>query len=683
MAADEFEIDSTQTRRVKSVINRSFKFSSRVAILAGVACLSTLSRADVTLPKIIGDHMILQRGTAAPIWGKAAPGEKISIRGDWQSNAVVTTADKKGNWLVKIPVPAPGAPHSITIEGKNKIVLSDVLIGEVWICSGQSNMEMPVGDYGGGYSGVTNWQEELSRADIPEIRLFTVENSFALSPQFDCRGNWSVCDSNSARAFSAVGFFFGRELHEKLKVPIGLISADFGGTVCEAWTSEQTLKNFPDFTNTLASLERARNHPAEAERENAAKISAWTKKIEPANGSDTNAAFDLDDSSWAVAQNLGGGAGDIQLFQGFVTFRKAFELPAGWINRDLILELGPVDDMDFTFFNGAKVGQTVGELTWSQPRIYSISKSLLKPGKNILTVCVLNTGGPGGIGGPVRLHPDDEKNSIALDHDWRYRAGVKNSDLPQLILPSQADANSPSVLFNAMISPLIPFGIRGAIWYQGESNIGRDEQYRRLFPAMIADWRRHWGEGDFPFYFVQIAPFHYPNVGLSPALREAQMLSMRAPNTGMAVTMDSDSYNLHPKNKQPVGHRLALWARAKTYGETNLIFSGPIYRAMKIEGDKIRLFFDYVGGGLVANGKSLEHFVIAGADGKFVPARAEIDRETIVVSADSVKRPVVARYAWADGDESSFGNVEGLPASPFRTDAPQSPPALRYVDQLH
>jgi sialate O-acetylesterase len=623
--------------------------------------------AKITLPKIVGDHMVLQRGMAAPIWGRAAPGEKISVRADWRRRTATATAGADGRWMVKIPTPKAGGPHTITIQGgSEKIVLHDVLIGEVWVCSGQSNMEFPVGYYSGGYSGATNWENELQHADFPDVRLFTVQNAFALSPQFDCEGNWTNCNADTAEAFSAVAFFFGRELHEKLKVPVGLVDSDFGGTVCEAWTSADTLNEFPDFADALKAEEMERDHSNELAQANAAKLSEWSKQIEPADGAATNAAPDLDDSSWSLAPNLG----DDQSNVGFITFRKEFDLPADWQGRDSVLELGPVDDMDFTYLNGVKIGRTVGELTWSRPRVYQVPASALKPGTNVLTVCVLNTGGPGGVSGPVRLHPANDSHSLSLDHDWRFQAGVKYSALPQLILPPRADANSPSVLFNAMIAPLIPFGIRGAMWYQGESNIGRAAQYRRLFPAMIADWRRHWGEGNFPFYFVQIAPFRYSNPGMAADLREAQLLSMGVSNTGMAVTMDSDSNNLHPRNKQPVGHRLALWALAKTYGEKNLVFSGPIYRSMKVEGSQVRLFFDYTDGGLTSGGKPLEHFTIAGADGKFVPARAEIDGDTIVVSSDAVPHPMAVRYAWGDADESSFGNQAGLPAPSFRTDAP-------------
>jgi len=626
-------------------------------------------RAELVLPKIFGDHMVLQRGMAAPIWGKTAPGEKVSVRVDWRWRTMTTTADGDGKWMVKVPTPRPGGPHTITIQaGAEKVVLRDVLVGEVWVCSGQSNMEFPVAYKAEGYWGVTNWEGELQHADFPNIRLFTVQNGFALAPQFDCTGNWTNANAETVREFSAVGYFFGRELHEKLKVPVGLISADFGGTVCEAWTSADTLKQFPDFAEDLKAVETERDHPDELARLNAAKIAAWTNEIASQAAAMTNTAPELDDSDWNVATNLGAWTGDIQYYEGFITFRKTFTLPDAWTNRDLVLELGPVDDIDLTSLNGSRIGATIGESTWNVPRVYRVPAATVRPGTNVLVVSVLNTGGPGGIYGPVRLHPSDEGDAMSLDHDWRFQVGPKYSTLPQPVL--RAGANSPSVLFNAMIAPLVPFGIRGAIWYQGESNIGRAKQYRRLFPAMIADWRSHWGEGDFPFYFTQIAPFRYPNPGMSSELREAQLLSMRVPNTGMAVTMDSDSNNLHPRNKQPVGHRLALWALAKTYGQKNIAFSGPIYKAMDIEADKIRLQFDHTDGGLVGAHEVLEHFTIAGADGKFVPAQAVIDGGSIVVSSNAVRQPVAVRYGWADTDESSFGNGAGLPAPSFRTDAP-------------
>lgn len=637
--------------------------------LAALCWFAPPARAAVTLPKILGDHMVLQHGLKVPIWGRAAPQEKITVQGDWQKQPMSTVAGADGNWMIKLPTPAPGGPHTIVIKGENEIVLRDVLIGEVWICSGQSNMEMPVGNVGPGYDGVDHWQEELSRADLPNLRLFTVPNRHAITPQSDCKGSWTNANAETVRVFSAAGFFFGRELQQTLKVPVGLISADYGGTVAEAWTSADTIKTFPEFAAQLTAVANEREHAEASLKARAVAFSNWVKSVELADGGAGRAAVGVDDSAWAVAPKLGTWTGDLASFDGYVWFRKTIPLAAEQVERDLVLELGSIDDMDFTYVNGLKIGQTLGEGLWVQPRSYSVPKGLLQAGNNLIAVRVLDTGGGGGITGPVRLRSTDGTEVLSLNQDWRYQPGARLSELPPLNLPDQVGPNTATVLFNGMIAPIVPFGIRGAIWYQGESNIERDEQYRRLFPALIADWRKHWGEGDFPFYFTQIAPFRYPNPGMAAALRDAQRLSLTTPNTGMAITMDSDSNNLHPHNKQAVGHRLALWALAKTYGRKELVYSGPLFERMKIEGNQARLYFSHAAGGLISNDPVLKHFEIAGADGKFVPAQAMIDGKTIVVSGGDGLHPVSVRYAWGDADESSFGNREGLPAASFRADA--------------
>ncbi len=631
---------------------------------------TAFARAEIKLPKIIGDHMVLQRGMDVPIWGKASPGEIISVRGDWQKRAITTRAAGDGKWTVKLPTTAAGGPHTLTIKGENEIVLHDVLIGEVWVCSGQSNMEMPIGNFGPGYNGVDNWEDELKNANLPDIRLFIVPNRHSVTPQDDCDGEWMICNAETAKAFSAAGFFFGRDLHQALNKPVGLISADYGGTVAEAWTSEDTIKTFPNFTNQLAAIVGERDHAEENTRTRAAAWSNWIGRVESADGGAAAAAANLNDSSWSIAPKLESWSGDLATFDGFVWFRKAIQVPAETLEHELVLDLGPIDDMDFTYVNGTKVGQTVGENTWNISRSYALPKSLLKPGRNLIAVRVLDTGGAGGITGPARLRSADGQEIISLDQNWRFKAGAAFSALPVLDLSQTITPNTATVLFNGMMAPIIPFGIRGVIWYQGESNIGRDEQYRRLFPALIADWRKHWSEGEFPFYYTQIAPFRYPNPGMAAALRDAQRLSLKTPNTGMAVTMDSDSNNLHPHTKQAVGHRLALWALAKTYGKKNLVYSGPLFKRMNVEDKLARLYFEHVGSDLTSNSKSLEHFEVAGADGKFVPAQARIEGKTIAVWSDAVSKPVAVRYAWGDADESSFGNKEGLPAASFRTDAP-------------
>ncbi len=457
---------------------------------------SSISMAEVRLPALFGDHMVLQRDSTVAIWGWAEPGEKVSIELDWKDTAIEAVTDAAGSWKAKIPTGAAGDPHSITVIGTNRIEINDVLFGEVWVCSGQSNMEWTVDLCAPLYDPLK------LKADHPRLRLFDVRNSFSTSPQADCVGKWAACTPENVGSFSAVAYFYGVELLEALDVPIGLISSNWGGTVCESWTSEATIEGLGEFDQQLAVVRGERELAADSE-----------------------------------------------------------------VKR--------------------KVHQ-----------------------------------------------------------------------------------NFPTALFNGMIAPLIPFGIRGAIWYQGESNRTRPEQYVELFPAMIADWRNLWGQGDFPFYYVQIAPFHYSGDPEHQAarLREAQRLTLRTPNTGMAVTMDiGNPSDIHPKNKLDVGKRLAFWALARTYERPMDTWSGPLFRQLEIERGELRLHFDQTGGGLQAEGP-LSHFEIAGADGNWMAAEARIDDDTVVVSAVGCPDPQAARYGWGADDMPNLKNAEGLPASSFSTE---------------
>lgn len=459
--------------------------SRRVPALLSAAILiaAASAQADVRLPKIFGDHMVLQQKLPIQVWGWADAGEEVTVSiGEKKATA---TAAADGKWKVTLDAMEAGGPVEMTVAGKNSITLTDVLVGEVWVGSGQSNMQWTV-------AASDNAEQEIAAADCPQIRLFTVARKVAAEPQEDVEGAWTTATPETVKNFSAVAYFFGRELHKELDVPVGMINTSWGGTIVEAWTSHETLQSDPDFQPIL---ERSKN------------------------------------------------------FQ--------------------------------------------------------------------------------------------ENN------------------------PNQA-----SVLYNGMIKGLIPFGIRGAIWYQGESNVNRAEQYAELFPAFIADWRKNWGQGDFPFLFVQLAPFRYQ--GQDPRslaeLWEAQLKTLSVINTGMAVTTDIGNVkDIHPKNKQEVGRRLALWARAAVYGQ-DVVYSGPLYKSMQVEDNKVRLSFKHAEGGLVAKDGELTHFQIAGDDGEFVPAKATIEGETIVVSSDQVEKPAAVRFAWDDVAEPNLFNAAGLPASPFRTD---------------
>jgi len=629
------------------------------------------SRADVKLPAIIGDHMVLQQKSEVPLWGWAEPGEEVTVSPGWRDRAISTQADGNGKWSVGIPTPGPGGPHVIFVQGRNEIIVENVMIGEVWICSGQSNMEMPVDNVRPGYTGVVNYEKEIASADRPMIRLFDVENRYAGAPEADCVGTWKVCSPDAVRGFSAVAYFFGREINESLDIPVGLIGTNWGGTPIEAWTSADSISKVTYFASALEDLLTGESELEERYQE---KLKEWHEGLDAADGGMAGRwmSVDLDDSNWQVMplpQHWE--EAELSDFDGIAWFRKTVEIPKEWSGRALLLELGPIDDMDVTWFNGEKVGGMEELNYWQTPRQYTVPAELVQPGANVIAVRVHDTGGVGGIYGKpeqLRISPAGEEKAVSLVGDWRFKKGIAESELQAVPRPRRIHPGYPTVLYNGMISPIKSFGIRGVIWYQGESNCSRAYQYRELFPAMIADWRKQWGRGSFPFFYVQIAPFKYNTELVAAELREAQLMTLAVENTGMAVTTDvANLYDIHPRNKQEVGRRLALWALARTYGK-DLVYSGPLFRSMTVEGRRIRLHFDHVGGGLVARGGELTHFTLAGDDQRFVPARAEIEGDSIVVSSEQVSKPVAVRFGWSNTAEPNLFNREGLPASPFRTD---------------
>jgi len=508
----------------------NFKFCTLIFYLSLVLLLAGAGAAfaDVKLPAVIGDNMVLQQGGKISIWGWADPGEEVMAGVSWHSMKWAVTADKDGKWTFKMNPPKAGGPYEMTISGKNVIEIKNIMVGEVWVCSGQSNMQMAV-------QSSANAEQEIAGADYPKIRLFTVTRKVAEEPQLDCEGSWSECSPETVPGFSAVAYFFGRELHKELNVPVGLIHTSWGGTPAEAWTRREVLEADADFAPILKRYDDAVAKYPQAMEQYKQKLAEWKQAVEKAKAE--------------------------------------------------------------------------GKKPPRRPRA------------------------PFGPGNP----------------------------------------HAPAGLYNAMIAPLIPYGIQGAIWYQGESNAGRAYQYRTLFPAMIKNWRDDWGRGKFSFLFVQLANFMKtkpePDESAWAELREAQSMTLALPNTGMAVIIDiGDAVDIHPKNKQDVGKRLALWPLAGIYGK-KLVYSGPIYKSMKADGNSIILSFDHAGGGLVAKGDGqLKGFSIAGADRKFVWADAKIEGNTVVVSSEKVSDPVAVRYAWADNPVCNLYNKEGLPATPFRTD---------------
>lgn len=625
-------------------------------------------RADVRLPALFSSHMVLQQRSKTPIWGWAEPGEKITVRGSWQEEGAAVAADRDGRWMVSIETPPAGGPFTLTVKGQNSQVFEDVMVGEVWICSGQSNMAWTMRKTGADLSVA---------ATAPDIRLFQVEKTCALRPASDCRGVWKRGTPDAVADFSAVAYFFGRRLQDELKVPIGLIEASWGGTGAEAWMSEEALKAFPSVQSELEKLRRMREEPEAVQAAEAEAWGAWALRGRAADAGYRDGWMRPDAllEGWAD-MDLPRGWNDTPLasFDGAVWFRREVDIPDIWASRDLIWEMGPMDDLAAVWFQGEAVGETARPD--AAPRTYRIPGALVKTGRAVLTVRVMDAGDEGGFlgePGAFRLRPAEPREGDAvfsLAGAWQWKIGAPLAALGALPQAYQLHPNMPTTLYNGMIAPLIPFCLRGAIWYQGESSRRAAAQYQTLFPALIANWRGDWGLGDFPFLYVQIAPFQY-NEGDSALVREAQRLALRAvPNVGMAVTMDiGEPANIHPKNKQEVGRRLARWALAKTYGRKEMVYSGPLYASMAVEGGAIRLRFDERGGGLTAqDGKPLTEFAIAGADRKFVPAEARIDGESVVVSSPRVSAPVAVRYAWGHAPRPNLANREGLPASPFRTD---------------
>jgi len=628
--------------------------------------------------------MVLQRDAKIAIWGWADAGESVRI--DFRGKRVTVRADQNGRWSASLgPFPA-GGPYDMLVAGKNRLELHDILLGDVWLASGQSNMEAPVGtiEEWKDWKGVTNADQELANAHFPQIRLFKVHHKIALTPISNAEADaWIPVTPESARSFSAVAYFFGRELHQRYRVPVGLIDSSWGGTVAEAWVSEGSLKPFPEFTRAIDSLKNIDEKAAVAEyQQYLTEKSEWYKQHGTQdrgrdNSGDLWAAPTFAAISWPTVNEPQTKAIEtINGFDGTVWFRKEFVVSADRVGKDAILHLLAAYKHDVTFFNGTKIGETA---EGDKPKDYLVPASLVKAGRNIVVVRL--TGGDGFVG----LYGDTDKLSlqtgdqtVSLAGAWSYQPGPDLAGLPQLSTRSKAvsDENQATVLFNGMIAPLAPYTIKGAIWYQGESNAidNRSVQYRTLFPALIQDWRKQWGY-EFPFLFVQLAGWppitEKPTESSFAELREAQSMTLSLPATGMASAVDQPDD--HPRDKQTVADRLVLTAAKVVYGEKTLVDSGPIFKSMQIEGNQIRIKFSSLGSDLRVHDKYgyARGFEVAGADGKFQWAQARQDGNDIVVFNAAIHQPTAVRYDWMNTPDGNVYNAEGLPALPFRTDSPK------------
>ena len=642
-----------------------------MALLAATGDRLTLAAAETnnaSLPFVspmFGDNMVLQRGKANRFWGWAKPGQAVRVEIAGQTATAVTGPD--GRWQAEVKVPAPGGPYTVKITGpEQSVVLHEVLVGDVWLCGGQSNMELGLGR-------TRNGDEEIKLASHPEIRLFMVRQHVSYSPAAVPQGSWKICSPQTVAegaGFSAVAYFFGRKLQDELHVPIGLIEDCWGGTPAESWMSPETLHRLKDFDAPLAEIERLH---AKGGPEYGSFLMHWLDEYDVGLQSNTWAAAELDDAGWKTVQIPGGfselGVADVP---SICWFRKEFTLPDPLPAGQATLCLGSIEKMDTAYLNG----QWVGASSWVEnPRVYVIKNGVLKPGRNVLAVRVFKLKPQGGF----LAKPDElrlvlgDQSVIPLAGEWKGRLSVDARPPHPLPLTFENYPTMPAILYEGMIQPVAPLAITGAIWYQGEANAERAYQYRTLLPAMIGDWRKLFGQGDFPFYIVSLPAFmprrDQPGDDAWAELREAQALTARdVKNSGLAVTVDTgDPDNIHPKDKKVVGERLALCALAREYGK-KISDAGPTFTSVEHLPGALKLHFSHTVGGLVVKGDKLEEFAVAGRDRQWHWADAKVEGDSVVVSSPMVSDPQAARYAWQANPAATLYNGAGLPAVPFRTD---------------
>jgi len=625
--------------------------------------------AEVSLPKIFADGMVLQRDIAVPVWGWADVGEKVTVT--FLGKRYTAKADKNGKWTVRLAEMKAGGAFEMTVQGKGKnvITIKNILIGEVWVCSGQSNMEWRIG-------GLPIKDIEAAAANFPQIRTFTVPKVVSAKPQKDVpSGEWKEAVGENVKDFSAVAYFFAKDLYQQYKVPIGLINTSWGGTIAETWMSAGAAKQIPEFKSRVEDLEKSPDllEKAKKEAEEIRKRYANREKSTETGIIGKWWSDDLNTSDWKEMKlpTLWESAG-MEGFDGVVWFKKEFDLPEKYADTNLVLHLAKIDDSDETYLNGEKIGQTQ---SYSDERAYQIDAKKLRKGKNIITVRITDTGGGGGIyGEPKEMFVGlGVQRVVELAGNWKYKI-----DFAEAVAVSvNVNPNShPTLLFNGMIHPLLPYAIKGAIWYQGESNASRAYQYRTVFADMIKDWRNQWNQGEFPFLFVQLANFmkfeDQPKDSEWAELREAQTMTLALPNTGMAVIIDiGEGADIHPKNKHDVGKRLALAARKIAYKE-EINYSSPMFESMQIKEDKATISFKHIGNGLVAKDRYgyINGFAVAGEDKKFYWAKAYLEGDKVVIYSEKVSKPVAVRYGWANNPEDlNLFTTDGLPACPFRTDS--------------
>lgn len=635
----------------------------KIILSIALSFLTTLVSAQISLPKVFGDSMVLQRNIRIPVWGNAVPGSQIVAQ---LGNTIAKAkADKTGKWLVRFPKFKAGGPYTlkITEAGKpeTKIELNGILIGDVWLASGQSNMDWSV-------KQAQDAANEIAKANYPQIRFIIVGQDVKLTPQNDIlSGKWKVCDPTNVKDFSAVAYFFARKIHLDQNVPIGIVQPSRGGTPVEAWTSREKLLSSPiTRARTLSNDTLTPNHLVQ---DSLSWIRIWDIVYHSQNNSDKIIpSTEYDDSAWTsvemprLMKDFGIGA-----YEGIMWMRKKILLSENFAGKNLTLNIGHPEMNYSLYFNGVEICKSIWNS--SPNHSYTIPAGIVKNGENIIAIRVAMMWGGGGINPPAQdLYLSDGNTKLSLAGNWKYQKNLEPA-FPEIFNYQYY----PTVLYNSMIHPLIPFGLKGFLWYQGEANDSAAYNYRKLFPMMISDWRKRWRQGNLPFLYVQLTNFKKtqpePTESEWAELREAQTMTLSQPNTGMACVIDiGDADNIHPTNKQEVGRRLALIAEKQVYKQ-NLVAGSPMFKSFIINGLEIAISFSNIENGLkTSDGKELKGFAVAGEDMKFYWAKARIEGDKVVVYSDKVSNPVAVRYAWADNPVCNLVNSEGLPAVPFRTD---------------
>ena len=624
--------------------------------------LPTISFGQIKLPRLISNGMVLQRDQPVNVWGWASPYEDISVF--LEKEIYKTRSDSGGNWSLQLPPQKAGGPFSLFLKGSNELTVNDIFFGDVWLCSGQSNMVLQMERV------KEKYPDEILSANFPNIRFFTVQQQTNLNePEKNLpSGAWKKTTPTDILNCSAVAYFFAKSIHEKYKIPIGIINSSVGGTPIESWISEAGLKNFEPISNTI-----------NLNKDTAYVNNQLRKSFKPVRISndvgDVEKWYDVNykPKGWKKI-NIPGYWEDqgIKDLDGIVWYRRELDMPENRDGSNAKLFMGRIVDADSIFVNGT----FIGNITYQYPpRRYEIPNGILHTGKNTIAIKVINYSGKGGFVPDKPYYLIAGGKEIDLKGEWQYKVGEVFEPEKNEMTANFSAQNQPTALYNGMIAPLKNISAKGVLWYQGESNTSQPENYVKFLPALINDWRKQFNRPELPFIYVQLANFldvnYLPSDSKWAVVRDAQLQALSIPNTRMAVAIDLGEWNdVHPLNKKEIGQRLSLAAQNLAYDENNLECSGPIFRKANIEGDKIRIQFNHSGTRLISNdAEPLRWFSIAGADKKFVWAKVVIENDEIIISSERVPNPVYVRYAWADNPDSvNFYNKEGLPASPFRTD---------------